>query len=81
MEGNFNKLTKRLAFKGKEAMRSIILINNNIMEQTNRHFQLSVTYFALIDTRIKKCCFLYIIIYLEIEIVNRNLNTSKNTLD
>jgi hypothetical protein len=42
MDEIFNKQTKGMAFKGKDPVRSKIVINNNIMEQTNKHFQLSV---------------------------------------
>jgi hypothetical protein len=47
MEGIFNKQTKGMALKGKDPVRSKIVINNNIMEQTNKQthnfsYQLSI---------------------------------------
>jgi hypothetical protein len=36
MEGIFNKKTKGMTFKGKDTVRSKIVIINNIMQQTNK---------------------------------------------
>jgi hypothetical protein len=44
MEGIFNKQTKGMAFKGKDPARSKIVINNNIMEQTNKQTLSVISY-------------------------------------
>jgi hypothetical protein len=70
MEEIFKKQTKGMAFKGKDPVRSKIVIIDNIMEQTdNLSYQLSILLF--LHQNEKKYILLFVLItFLDSEIIN-----------
>ena len=80
MDEIFNKQMKIMAFKEKDPVRSKFVINSNIMEQTNT-FNCQLSSLLYLIPELKKIIMLNIIMSPDSGIINRTLNTYKNTLD